>query len=803
MIRRYWLLLFLVLVTGCGDSVAETAVTPIPFTPTPPLTPTVETAVLPTNDDFIVIATDAPNPPFADFDTFGNLIGFNRDVMDNLSALADLEYEFVVTPNEGVLQNIAAGSNRDFDAVMSTLVIPETPPEGIVYTEPYLELGQVMVVLADENELQTAQTIQPGMLIGVQVLTSGEEAARNVLGIANNDLILYEKTTQAIQALLNEDIRAVIVDSYSATYYTQAFPEQLKIAGDGGRASWIASKAYGIALAADNTELLSKLNQAIVQIQANLTVERLATAWLIGANSAADIDPGESRVGTSGNELVIGVVGQLNELEPAYTPDLLAWEIKNNVMSGLFMWSSNNELLPVLATETPAVAANGLEYTISLRQGLQFPDGSDFTAEDVVWSILRARLGRGGYLVNAYLKDTNDDGFADDDAVQVVDTYRVKFVLQQPTGYFLALLATPPYFPISDQCYAPTEDLLSSCGGLGPYTIVAWDVGEHIRLKANPQWPGSPPPAFENIQVRFYEDGASVKRSLTEFQSIDMAWSGLPYSDYVELSQMDLNGDGTIDFRTWQGPAVFKSYLIFEQSAPPWDSEKVRQAAAYAVDREALAAVFQGSRLPLYSPMPDLLPGYIAAFPQRDLARARALLLEEGYSAANPLPITVWYVNDGRYSPLEETYAATLKAQLEETGVFQVTLSGAAWETFRGQIDLCAYPAYLIGWPSPGQPVNYVDMTSYTDFFIQNTDRTFCSNYQSEEMTELAAAARAELDTAVRLGLYAQVQQLWAAELPTLELTQEPRRAIALLNVNNIQIDIMGLLHYEVLTKGG
>jgi len=176
--------------------------------------------------------------------------------------------------------------------------------------------------------------------------------------------------------------------------------------------------------------------------------------------------------------------------------------------------------------------------------------------------------------------------------------------------------------------------------------------------------------------------------------------------------------------------------------------------------------------------------------------------MEAGYSPAKPLAVTIWYLNDGRYTPLEETYAAAIKTQLEETGIFQVTLSGAPWETFRTQIAQCNYPAYLLGWPSPGQPVNYPDLSGWTDFFVQNTDTTFCSNYESEAMTKLVTQAREELNPAVRQALYEQIQQLWAEELPTLELTQEQRFALSLTNVDDVRIDALGLLHYEVLTKG-
>lgn len=794
----------LVAVAGCQrDNPETTADTLTPqvavLTPQPTLTVQART------EDFIVIATDAPLPPFSDFDPFGNVIGFNNSVMESIAAAAGLDYEFVVTPNEGVLSSIATGSARDFDAVMSALVVPEQPPEGVVFTDPYMEVGQVVVVLLDEREIQSAADIQPGtgMAIGVLSGSDGLRVAQEVLGLTAADLFSeYERPSQLVQALIDEAVDTIILDSYVGQYFVNAFPEQLRIAGE-GQDAWLNSKAYGIAVASDNTALLNRLNEAIAQVKASQTIDRLAATWLIPeASPEQAVDPGEPRAGTAANEIFIGVVGQLTDMDPAgLTADLIGWEIKSNTMSGLYRVGIASTLEPLLAEAAPAISEDKLEYTITLRTGLRFPDGSDFTADDVKWSVDRAaRLGN--FLVNGYLKDTDDNGFIDPDAVQVLTPTSVKFVLTQPTAYFPALLAAPPYFPISSSCYSEAADPGSACGGLGPYRIVNWESGDRIRLEANPDWPGDPAPAFDNILVRFYDDPAAVRRSLLEFQSIDIAWTGLPYSDFTELSELDVDGDGQPDFSAWSGPAAFKSYIIFEQANPPWDSENVRQAAALAIDRDALVTtVFNAGRRALLSPIPDEVPDHIDALPPRNLDQARALLSAEGYSEAEPLAITLWYVNDGRYSSVEDTYATAIAAQLEETGVFQVELAGASWEEFRLQIGQCNYPAYLLGWPSPGQTVNYLDASSWTDFFIESTDTVFCSNYESEEMTELATAAREEVDAAARQALLADLQELWAEELPTLDLTQEPRRAISLTTIENVEIDAMGLIHYELLTK--
>jgi peptide/nickel transport system substrate-binding protein len=378
----------------------------------------------------------------------------------------------------------------------------------------------------------------------------------------------------------------------------------------------------------------------------------------------------------------------------------------------------------------------------------------------------------------------------------------VKFVLQEPDATFFSLLATPPYFPISNECYSETQDDLSSCGGLGPYTIVSWTPGEQMRLRANPEWPGRPTPAFENILIRFQDDTAVMRRSLQEFQSIDIAWTGLPYSDFTALQVSDSNADGLPDYKAWTGPAAFKSYVIFNQKQPPWDNAKVRKAFALAVDRAALAeTIFGGSRLPLFSPIPDTVPGHLPIFPQRNLPLARSLLLEVGYNQATPLEIELWYVSDGRYSNVEAAYATALQNQLEETGVFQVTLSSAPFEQFIGQVGECNLPAYLMGWPSPGRPTDYLDPGAWTDIIL--TSSTFCPNYDSPAMAAFVQAADEEIDPAARLAIYGDIQQLWAQDVPTVDLLQEPRIAISLNSVNNVQIDAMGLLHYEVLTKGG
>ncbi|MFN2138391.1 MAG: ABC transporter substrate-binding protein, partial [Candidatus Promineifilaceae bacterium] len=481
--------------------------------------------------------------------------------------------------------------------------------------------------------------------------------------------------------------------------------------------------------------------------------------------------------------------------------DFINWEIMRNTMSGLYMFDAEDQLQPALAADFPQISEDKLEYTIRLKEGLAFPDGTAFTAEDVRWSVIRSsRLGN--FLVNGHLRDANEDNFADADAVQVIDEYTVKFLLGEPAAYFPSLLATPPFFPVSSDCYAEVADQSSSCGGLGPYMIASWEAGDRIRLTANPNWPGEPAPLSQNITVRFYDNVEDLRRSLDEFQSIDLAWTGLPYQDLRSLRDQGADGEDGAGLVDWVGPSTFKSYLIFEQSAAPWNNKKVRQAVSFAIDRQAIVdTVFPDRRLALRSPIPDDVPYAIPALPEPDPAQVESLMLEAGYTRENPLVITLWFVNDGRYSDVEEQYITTIAGQLEATGLFQVEVSGAAWDQFRVQVAQCGYPAFLLGWPTPGRPVDYLDPSSWIDFFVQETDSIICSNYESPVMDALIQASHEELDPEARSTVYTQIQELWADELPSLEITQEPRRALSLSKVEGVTIDALGIMHYEQLIK--
>jgi ABC-type amino acid transport substrate-binding protein len=202
-------ILALFLLAGCGADEADPVVTHA--APTPPAVqeePTPQAAT-PVAENFKTIAVDAPFPPFSDFDDFGNVVGFDAELAQNLASRLGFDFEFVVTSYTGMVESVGSG---EFDLAVSAITNP-LPAEGVVYSDPYLETGQVMVVLANERELVSHTNMPPGIAVGVVADSlAGWQAATRIAGIPATDLDEYPTPGTALQALIDGLVTAVILD---------------------------------------------------------------------------------------------------------------------------------------------------------------------------------------------------------------------------------------------------------------------------------------------------------------------------------------------------------------------------------------------------------------------------------------------------------------------------------------------------------------------------------------------------------------------------------------------------------------
>jgi peptide/nickel transport system substrate-binding protein len=534
--------------------------------------------------------------------------------------------------------------------------------------------------------------------------------------------------------------------------------------------------------------MLSELNDIIADMHEDGTLTELSMKWY-GIDITTPILPEEgeeaaappAEAGEEGT-LIIGTTDKVTVLDPADSYDFHTWEIHHNTMDTLLHYvPGTTELEPGLATGYE-VSDDGMEYTFQLVEGASFPDGTPFNAEAVKWSIDRViRLeGDPNWLVSSFVSD-----------VEVLDEYTIKFNLLAPVSYFPLLVATQPYSPVSPNCYSEDEfDADSLCGGVGPYQITSWDRDVEMVLEQYEGYPGDPP-ATPKIIVKYYAD-ATTMRLAVESGEIDVASKTLNPTDYA-----DLEAAGVL--QVIEGPGAQIRYICFNVTTPPFDQPEIRQAVAYAVDRDAVTSIaFQGTHVPLYSMVPIGMWSHMDAFPERDLDMAIEMLTAAGYSEDNKLVMDLWWTPT-HYGPTEADVATVLKDNLEETGLVEVNLQNTEWATYKEYQNAGSMPVFLLGWyPDYLDPDNYTWSWGHSD--ASDDMGIFYANPDMDALLE-EAQVMTPVDSDERKAVYEDAQTLWVTDPPTIPLTQGSLLVVAQPGISGIVLDPNMLFHYFLLEK--
>jgi peptide/nickel transport system substrate-binding protein len=459
--------------------------------------------------------------------------------------------------------------------------------------------------------------------------------------------------------------------------------------------------------------------------------------------------------------LVYGTTEKVIDMDPANAYDFHTWEIFYNIYQGLLKYPpGKTNLVPGLA-ESYEIGAGGKEYTFKLREGLKFTDGTPFDASAVKWSIDRviALAGDPSWLVTDFVA-----------SVEVVDKYRVKFILKNPVAYFPSLVASVPYYPVNPNIYPvdkivrdPSELKGGKLVGLGPYKAVSFKRDQEIVMEANPYYYGEKP-KNDRVVIRYFAD-ATTMRLAVEKGELDFAFKTFNPSDISDLEK-----SAKIQTIKAQGPYI--RYMCFLCDTPPFDDKVLRQAVAAAINRPPLLdKVFLGQNAPLYSMVPMGMWSHIDAFKtvhgDGNINKSRSLLASRGYGESKPFTFDLWYT-PSHYGDTEVDMAAVLKDQLEATGMMKVNVKSAEWATYRDNWKNKAMPAYLLGWYP-----DYIDPDNYTAAFAGTAGSKGLGIYFSDPVWDQKfVEGQTETDPTKRTAIYAEIQQMWTDEVPTATIFQ-------------------------------
>lgn len=218
--------------------------------------------------DAIVIATDATFNPFEYTDEDGNLIGFDIDLMNAVAEKAGITIEWANVPFDSVTAGLA---ECQYDAGIAAISITEERKADMLFTAPYLDAGLIVVVNKETTDI-TGLADLVGKSVAAQLGTTGEIEAQK---IENVDYKPYDSYELAFLELANKGVDAVIADNPVAMGYIAANPEKLMAVGE-----VFNNDQYGIAVCKQNTDLLTKLDAALKELQDAGFVSELAEKYL-------------------------------------------------------------------------------------------------------------------------------------------------------------------------------------------------------------------------------------------------------------------------------------------------------------------------------------------------------------------------------------------------------------------------------------------------------------------------------------------------------------------------------------------
>ena len=484
---------------------------------------------------------------------------------------------------------------------------------------------------------------------------------------------------------------------------------------------------------------------------------------------------------------MVGTTDKVTSLDPAISYDNGSNVLVTNIYERLMEY-------PAGSTEPDTSLAESCKFVdevlfeCAIPSGRTFSNGNELTASDVAFSFNR---------ILTISEPTGPSSlFANLETAKAVDDTTVRFTLKTPDQTWPFVLASPSSAIVDEEVFPADEGLKSDdVIGSGPYMLKSFTADQQIVLTENPEYSGSNTPVTSTVLVQYYQTSSALRLALEE-GTAQVAYRALDTSDLEALEKQP-------DVATvHRGAGTNLNFIGFNLAMPPGDEAAVRRAVAYVVDRQAIIdQVYDGVGTPLYSMINAGVEGYTEDYRKAygdgsDIESARAELKAAGIT--KPVAFDLWWT-PSHYGTLAGDEYTEIARQLNESGLFDVTLKSSEWQQYVDAALGDQYGAYQLG----GSPDYPSALNALGGFFI---DGGFLNNHYSDaRINQLAAQAVAEPDANVRKTKLSEIQAIYAEAAPTVPLWQGERLAVAAPNVTGVEetLDMSGLLRLWTLGTQG
>jgi peptide/nickel transport system substrate-binding protein len=439
-------------------------------------------------------------------------------------------------------------------------------------------------------------------------------------------------------------------------------------------------------------------------------------------------------------------------------------EIGPKVVEGLLTYDAALNPKPLLATAWE-VAKDGLQYRFTLRRGVKWHDGEDFTSADVAFSILT-------------LKQVHPRGrstFANVVEVQTPDPYTAILLLSKPAPYLLTALAGTESPIVPKHLYEGTDIAAnphnSAPIGTGPFIFKEFVKGSHVILERNPNYWDKPKPYLDKIVLRFIPD-AVARAAALESGAADLGGQAIPLSDVKRFSALP---NVRVDTINWPYLSNHQQ-LIFNLDSPVLQNKAVRKAISQAIDVNALNKVVwygygETSAAAIGVANAKYHNADIAYFPV-DLKGAEEALDAAGLKrGADGTRVKLRLL----YNPFQERRAADFVRQsLAKIGIDAVIENYDFATYVTKAYTERAFDITLEALANVFDPTVGVQRVFWSKNFKIGLPFSNAAHYSNPEVDRLLEAASVEVDEAKRRDLFLDFQRRVYDDIPSVEFGANP-----------------------------
>jgi len=448
---------------------------------------------------------------------------------------------------------------------------------------------------------------------------------------------------------------------------------------------------------------------------------------------------------------------QIRLIDAIHNPNPEANVVDRAVMSTLVAFDpATKTFRGQLAESWKRIDDKTLEF--KLRQGVKFHDGSEFDADDVVYTFAYAMDPN----VNFLFKDAR---FGWIDKAIKVDKYTVRIISKQAQAIDLARLwGAPAIFP-SDY-HAKLEDKASfgrAAIGTGPYKVVSFDPNK-IVLEKSPyyDWGGyEPTGSIRRIELETIPD-AQTRLAKVMVGELDLVF-------HIEYDQAKEAVARNPNYKILTAPTVSFSYILFDTAdrsgVKVFKDRRVREAMLRAIDLQAMRKAFLPPEFAAKPPMDAMChPAHLACtFSEKpvtyDPAKAKALLAEAGLAQGFDLELLTW----GQTRPVAEAVAGDLR----KIGV-RASVNAATINTFQKTRGDGKAQTMVTNWDNAG---GAPDVDNTTTFFYIPSTRNYI---EDAELAKWANDGQSELDLEKRQEIYKTLFDKVTRERYAMPLVEQP-----------------------------